>query len=286
MDGIITRTFNGADISKRADGFVSATAACKAFGKEFSAYRRLDSTEEYLKHASKLHGKDINDLVYSTRSIGTWVHPSVALDLARWLCREFAVWMDAWFLEESSSANQHPPPTSHRLYKNQLEIRTETQLHESVASFIRDRFPDALILPSLGETGDTKEKRLANWRKGYQAGTPDLLVLMRHPRHVGLALEFKHPGGLGTTSEKQDAFVQGLKTQGWLTLVSDNFTDIILVIHDYIREASSVVCPSCQKQCTSASALAQHVRSVHSSTDAKRRRPGDDDPSSASAAAT
>jgi hypothetical protein len=42
----------------------------------------------------------------------------------------------------------------------ELEIRTEAQLHESIV--VRDKFPDALILPSLGETGDTDEKRRTN----------------------------------------------------------------------------------------------------------------------------
>lgn len=30
---------------------------------------------------------------------GTWVHPRLAVDLARWISPEFAVWMDGWILE-------------------------------------------------------------------------------------------------------------------------------------------------------------------------------------------
>jgi hypothetical protein len=29
---------------------------------------------------------------------GTWVHPRLAVDLARWISPEFAVWMDGWIL--------------------------------------------------------------------------------------------------------------------------------------------------------------------------------------------
>jgi hypothetical protein len=274
---VVTRSFEGTNISKRADGYIDATAACKACQKEFGAYRRLESTTKYLTCLASLLKKNVEELICINRGIGactSWVHPSVALDLARWLSCEFAVWMDSWFLEEmrqNETAIQH----NKRLYKNQLEIRTEAQLHESIVVFVRDKFPDALILPSLGETGDTDEKRRANWRKGYRAGSPDLLLLMRHPRYVGLALEFKHPGGLGKTSEKQEAFIKDIKTQGWLTLVSDSYVDIIIAINDYIRDAS-IVCPQCQKQCPSLSSLGHHVRSTHSEIpppmSAKRRK--------------
>ena len=37
---------------------------------------------------------------------GTWVHPQVAVDLARWISAPFAVWMDGWFLEEMGRVSQ------------------------------------------------------------------------------------------------------------------------------------------------------------------------------------
>jgi hypothetical protein len=43
---------------------------------------------------------------------GTWIHPRLAVDLARWVSPEFAVWMDGWFLdvmrEQYSAAAQRP----------------------------------------------------------------------------------------------------------------------------------------------------------------------------------
>jgi hypothetical protein len=160
---VVTRCFEGTNISKRADGYIDATAACKACQKEFGAYRRMESTTKYLTCLASKLKKNVEELICINRGIGTWVHPSVALDLARWLSCEFAVWMDSWFLEEM---RQNETTTQHnkRLYKNQLEIRTEAQLHESIVVFVRDKFPDALILPSLGETGEASsqlEKRIS-----------------------------------------------------------------------------------------------------------------------------
>jgi hypothetical protein len=35
------------------------------------------------------------------RNGGTFVHPQVAVDLARWISAPFAVWMDGWFLQRN-----------------------------------------------------------------------------------------------------------------------------------------------------------------------------------------
>lgn len=39
---------------------------------------------------------------------GTYVHPRLAIDLARWISPEFAVWMDGWFLDEVDSQTTTP----------------------------------------------------------------------------------------------------------------------------------------------------------------------------------
>jgi hypothetical protein len=40
---------------------------------------------------------------------GTWIHPRLAVDLARWISPAFAVWMDGWFLEELTGQPQAQP---------------------------------------------------------------------------------------------------------------------------------------------------------------------------------
>jgi len=40
---------------------------------------------------------------------GTWIHPRLAVDLARWICPSFAVWMDGWFLESLGMTQPAPP---------------------------------------------------------------------------------------------------------------------------------------------------------------------------------
>ena len=43
------------------------------------------------------------------RNGGTWIHPQLAVDLARWVSAPFAVWMDGWFFEQVSQVRGTQP---------------------------------------------------------------------------------------------------------------------------------------------------------------------------------
>jgi hypothetical protein len=102
--GLISRSWNGTPISRRTtDGYVNATAMCKANGKHWNDYWRLDRATEYLEALSDETGISVSKLCLTMRGSshqGTWIHPRVAVDLARWISAPFAVWMDGWFLDE------------------------------------------------------------------------------------------------------------------------------------------------------------------------------------------
>lgn len=113
--GIVVRTWNDAPISRRdSDGFANATAMCQANGKLWGHYHRLDTTAAYIKALGDSLGIPSDQLVISTKGgpshlQGTWIHPRLAVDLARWLSPEFAVWMDGWFLEQSEAQHHQQP---------------------------------------------------------------------------------------------------------------------------------------------------------------------------------
>jgi len=99
-----TRSYDGTPISRRTtDGYVNATAMCKANGKRWSDYRESDRADKYLQALASVTGISVNGLIDTkiggSNGGGTWVHPQVAVDLARWISAPFAVWMDGWFLE-------------------------------------------------------------------------------------------------------------------------------------------------------------------------------------------
>jgi hypothetical protein len=116
--GTEERFWQGTAIQRReADGFVNATAMCKANAREWFTYARSARTQEYItalaSHLgvtadlrSPIDGSPQNPatLIHATTAgpnhlRGTWIHPRLAIDLARWISPAFAVWMDGWFLE-------------------------------------------------------------------------------------------------------------------------------------------------------------------------------------------
>jgi len=111
-----TRSYAGTPISRRTnDGYVNATAMCKANGKEWKHYFETDRAHKYLDALSGSVGIPTHQLFNSitvgpNNGRGTWVHPQVAVDLARWISAPFAVWMDSWFLEEVSQVRDTQVP--------------------------------------------------------------------------------------------------------------------------------------------------------------------------------
>jgi hypothetical protein len=126
-----SRIWNGVDILRRPlDGYVNATAMCKAYGRDWFTYARSDRTKSYIAALERSLGSPQNcgDLVQMITTgpnhlRGTWVHPRIAVDLARWLHPEFAVMMDGWFLESfTPKIAADPNPATSALPPQQREL--------------------------------------------------------------------------------------------------------------------------------------------------------------------
>ena len=134
---LVSRSWNGTPISRRtADGYVNATAMCRANGKQWSKYRESDRCQTYLDALAETSGIRMFDLIESRQGQGggTWVHPQVAVDLARWISAPFAVWMDGWFLESI----QQPQPA--QVQESTLQLREAeviTLVERSIVVFER-----------------------------------------------------------------------------------------------------------------------------------------------------
>ena len=73
---------------------VNATEMAKPFGKRTSEWLRLPSTKEFLSVLENIKqpvGKS-HRYVETVNGIGTWMHEDVALEFARWLSPQFAIW--------------------------------------------------------------------------------------------------------------------------------------------------------------------------------------------------
>jgi prophage antirepressor-like protein len=118
---------------RKKDGFVDVTNLCKAGGKKYNDWNRLEKTKAFLRVLSGSVGIPTDLLIQSITGgknddRKTWVHPQVAINIAQWVSPEFDVQVSRWIFELSltGSVNIEEPKTSADLLAIQQEL-AETQ---------------------------------------------------------------------------------------------------------------------------------------------------------------
>ena len=102
---LVPHTYQGSLIDQRAaDGYINATAMCKAASKQWGHYYGNGGTKAFLAELERSIGNPMNPVVQSVvtgpnEHRGTWVHPQVAVNLAQWLSPEFAVKVSQWVVD-------------------------------------------------------------------------------------------------------------------------------------------------------------------------------------------
>ena len=146
--------------------------------------------------------------------------------------------------------------------QQQIKIYSEADLHRKVINFLRNHHPGHLLVPGLGELQDTVQKRSQSYHKGYRGGQPDLLILNNHKTYRGFAIEFKTPKGDGVVSEKQQCFLEALEQNGYKTLVSNDYDEIIVELTQYFQEVR-YKCTHCPKAFKTVKTQETHERCMH-----------------------
>ena len=123
-------------------------------------------------------------------------------------------------------------------YNNTLtfKIENEMDLHVKVVSFLKKRYPHSLFTVTLGENQDTVHKRIDSFKKIYLRGSPDLIINNLHKHYTGFCIEFKSPKGNGVLSPDQSIILLQYKNNGFKTLVSNDYDQIIEQIIGYFRD--------------------------------------------------
>lgn len=113
-NNVLAHSFGGNIIQQReSDGFINATGMCKATGKQWNDFFRLDSSKAFLSELSTVTGYPVTALYQvfqggnNQNSQGTWVHPYFAINLATWCSAAFAVQVSKWVVEWFQTA-QNP----------------------------------------------------------------------------------------------------------------------------------------------------------------------------------
>jgi hypothetical protein len=83
---------------RASDGYIDATALCKVANKRWESYHRLKSTKDYIDEIARETEIPVAQLIEAKKGKtgGTWVHPKVAVHLARWLSPGLALDVSSW----------------------------------------------------------------------------------------------------------------------------------------------------------------------------------------------
>lgn len=175
--GLSSRVWNGTAICRRQDdGYVNATAMCQANHKRLNHYLSNDRTSEYIHALALDAGIPVSNIVHIRRggtasTQGTWIHPRLAVDLARWISPQFAVWMDGWFLTLQGHDGGREPAVDELPGNGRIDYAL-TLLHEAIRSIDPNRsFKPAACKIWVERTDDAP---LRPFRPLRQPALPDL----------------------------------------------------------------------------------------------------------------
>ena len=143
-----------------------------------------------------------------------------------------------------------------------FKIENETDLHYKVVELIRKYYPDSILVAGLGENQDTGEKRLDSYKKGYQRGQPDLMILDYHIEYKGLCIEFKSPTNNYCVSESQIKMKEKYRNNDYAFILSNDYDKISKNIHKYMAGVR-IPCKYCPKAFHSKTTLNNHYKVIH-----------------------
>ena len=147
-------------------------------------------------------------------------------------------------------------------YNKMIMISNEKELHYRVVELIRKYYPDSILVAAMGENQDTEEKRLDSYKKGFQRGTPDLMILDFHIDYKGLCIEFKSPTNNYVVSESQLKMKDKYKKNNYAFILSNDYDNISKKIHKYMTGVR-IPCEYCPKAFCNKKTLSNHYRVFH-----------------------
>lgn len=101
---IVLKEFKGLEIIFTQDNWVNATQTCKLYNKRLDSFMKSKRYKDYINEVENLRSLkkwELKKVVSGKgKEQGTYLHPYLAIEFARWLDAGFAVQMDMWFESE------------------------------------------------------------------------------------------------------------------------------------------------------------------------------------------
>ena len=151
------------------------------------------------------------------------------------LAKDFKRWVTKEVLPSIRKRGYYVP----KPYNNVIE--TENDLHYNIVSFIRKKYPEALMIAGLGENQTTEATRIESWKKGYMAGQCDLMLLNPTSKFNSLCIELKDPKGHNLITDKQKKMKDMYIKNKCKYIVSRSVTDVCYEIIKHMDESERYI---------------------------------------------
>ena len=187
---IQTLSFQNFPVSFRADGYLNATEIAEHFGKRINNYLRNERTQEYISALieflnipeTRNRATVENQLVITQKggndksAQGTWLHPKLAIDFARWLNPKFAVWCDMQ-IEKILHQNSASPTTKTAL-PNGLTLEQQDEIKKLHRQLVQAAPKEKQAKLAIQLWSSVKSKFGVSYKEVAPEHYPEVLSLM------------------------------------------------------------------------------------------------------------
>lgn len=175
-------------LQRAVDGYVNATAMCKAVGKMLGHYLENKTTKDFLTELASDIGMPISGLVIVKKGgisaeQGTWVHPDVAINLGRWCSPKFAVAVSKWVREWITGKSRMGLPYHIQRYMANMSEVPPTHfsiLNELIFGLIAPLESRGYTLPDNMVPDISQGKMFCKWLRDVKGIDTDTLPTYRH----------------------------------------------------------------------------------------------------------
>lgn len=190
---LIQHEANGSIVQQRAgDGYINATALCKAAGKNMADYGRLQSTKEFFSELEADMGIPISELIQVVKggfpeNQGTWIHPDAAVHFGQWLSPKFAVKVSRWVRDWMTGKlkPQEPTPLPDHLLRyiandNRISPGHFSILQETALSLFGPLYNIGFIIPKNWVPDISVGRAFCKWLREVKGFDTDSLPKYWH----------------------------------------------------------------------------------------------------------
>ena len=113
-------------VSRREDGYVDVTAICKAHGKKYAEWFRMEKNKAFIGEFCAESGKTDKDVILSIQNgkeRRTWAHPTIALQISKWISADVETRVKAWLDGDGSEIKTDKKEDEKIFVENGVTVR-------------------------------------------------------------------------------------------------------------------------------------------------------------------